>query len=306
MPEDEKTAPEKKPVAKPSPQKAAPPKANELAKAADAKTAAEKPKVTPKIIEKPPAQVAKAKTAPKKIERPAAPVVPKKVEGPAAPVAPKKVEGPVKPETVKAPSQKVERPTGLAKTPEKVPPKTAEKPQEKVTVKKKELDEDIEIVDKADDEEVEIVGEEPEEEEEEEEEEYKPKPKPELPDDERQALALKAVKRARKPKFRRQEWFRYVRIDDSWRRPRGLHSKLRRNYKYRPPKVSKGYRGPKTVRGRHPSGFEDILVHNPNDLQAMDPKRQAARIGHTVGTRKRMAIKKKADELGIRILNWGS
>ncbi len=85
-----------------------------------------------------------------------------------------------------------------------------------------------------------------------------------------------------------------------------MHSKMRRNFRYRPPKVSTGYRGPKMVRGRHPSGFEDILVHNPKDLEGLDPKKQAVRIGHTVGTRKRNDIKVKADELGIRILNWGA
>lgn len=169
----------------------------------------------------------------------------------------------------------------------------------------KKPEDEIEIVDsdEADDEEVEIVE---EEEDEEEEEGYKVKPKPEVTPDEKKALALKAVKRSKKPKFRRQEWFRYVRLGDSWRKPRGLHSKARRNIKYRAPKVSKGYRGPKTVRGRHPSGFEDVLVFNSADLEALNPKKQAARIGHTVGTRKRMQIKKKADELGIRILNWGS
>ncbi len=138
-----------------------------------------------------------------------------------------------------------------------------------------------------------------------EEEVYKVKPKPELGADEKHALSLRAVKRGKKPNFRRQEWFRYVRVGESWRKPRGLHSKTRRNYRYRAPKVSKGYRGPKTVRGRHPSGFEDVLIHSPKDLEGLDPKKQAARIGHTVGTRKRIAIKEKADELGIRILNWG-
>ena len=139
-----------------------------------------------------------------------------------------------------------------------------------------------------------------------EEEGYKVKAKPELDPDEKQALSIRAAKRRKKPHFRRQEWFRYVRVSNNWRKPRGIHSKTRRNFLYRPPKVSMGYRGPKMVRGRHPSGFEDILVHNPKDLEGLDPKKQAARIGHTVGTRKRNDIKVKADELGIRILNWGA
>ena len=197
-------------------------------------------------------------------------------------------------ETTPAPAQKDKADqTKVPVKPDKVSPASAEETEE----------DELEIVEseEPEDEEVEIV-----EEEEEEEEGYKVKPKPDVSPEEKKALAMKAVKRSKKPKFRRQEWFRYVRLGDSWRKPRGIQSKTRRNFRYRAPKVSTGYRGPKTVRGRHPSGFEDVLVYNPADLEALDPKKQAARIGHTVGTRKRIQIKKKADELGIRILNWGS
>ena len=159
--------------------------------------------------------------------------------------------------------------------------------------------EDVEIVEEAK-EEPEII------EEEEEEEGYKPKAKPELTKEEKVSMHTRSAKKRKAPKFRRQEWFRYGRLDERWRRPRGIQSKARRNYKYRTSNVSKGFRGPKLVRGRHPSGFEEVLVHNPGDLEGLDPKRQAIRIGHTVGTRKRIAIKEKADDIGLRILNWGS
>jgi large subunit ribosomal protein L32e len=35
----------------------------------------------------------------------------------------------------------------------------------------------------------------------------------------------------------------------------------------------------------------------------VDPKKQAVRIGGTVGTRKRIMIEDRAEELGIRVLN---
>jgi large subunit ribosomal protein L32e len=41
------------------------------------------------------------------------------------------------------------------------------------------------------------------------------------------------------------------------------------------------------------------------DLQGIDPKVEAARIGGTVGTRKRREIVESADKLGIRVLNRG-
>ena len=37
----------------------------------------------------------------------------------------------------------------------------------------------------------------------------------------------------RRPAFKRQNWFRYKRLGDKWRRPRGIHSKMRRHFKYR-------------------------------------------------------------------------
>ena len=78
---------------------------------------------------------------------------------------------------------------------------------------------------------------------------------------------------------------------------------MRRNYKYRPSKVRVGFRGPKKARGLHSSGFEEIIVHNVVELENVNPKTQAARIGGTVGTKKRIEIEKKAEELDVRILN---
>jgi large subunit ribosomal protein L32e len=105
------------------------------------------------------------------------------------------------------------------------------------------------------------------------------------------------------PEFRRQEWFRYKKLGTAWRKPRGLQSKARRHKGYRVNVVSIGYGAPAEARSLHPSGFKEIMVYNPTDLEKIDPKVQAARIGHSVGTRKRVAIEAKAEELGIRVLN---
>ena len=64
-----------------------------------------------------------------------------------------------------------------------------------------------------------------------------------------------------------------------------------------------GFRGPVAARDLHPSGFEEVLVYNVDGLEGIDPKKQAVRIGGTVGTKKRIAIEDRADELGIRVLN---
>jgi large subunit ribosomal protein L32e len=132
---------------------------------------------------------------------------------------------------------------------------------------------------------------------------YKPKIKPQLNEKEKEQLVIRRQIKKRTPHFLRDEGFRYKRIPKNWRRPTGYTSKLRINLKYRPSKVRVGFRAPKIVRGLHASGFKEIIIHTIKELETIDPKKQAVRIGGTVGTKKRLEIAKRADELDIRVLN---
>lgn len=132
---------------------------------------------------------------------------------------------------------------------------------------------------------------------------YVAKLKPALPDDVQTALKERSYRKRHQPDFKRQEWFRYKRLGTAWRRPKGIQSKMRRHFKYRINIVSIGYGTNRLARNLHPSGFEEVLVYRPLDLEDMDPTLQAARIGHSVGSRKREKIEKRAKELGIRVLN---
>ena len=130
------------------------------------------------------------------------------------------------------------------------------------------------------------------------------KQKPELDDSTKDALSLRQSQSKAKPSFRRSEWFRYKRLSRSgWRRPKGMDNSQRKNLKYRGSKVRIGFGKVSEARGLHPSGFKEVLVHNTLDLEDINPASEAARIGSTVGGRKREQIHLKADELGIRILN---
>jgi len=118
-----------------------------------------------------------------------------------------------------------------------------------------------------------------------------------------QALAVRKRVKSRKPDFKRQESWRYKRVEKSWRKPRGLDSKMRKRVKGWPKSVAVGYRGPKEARGLHPSGYVEVLVRNVDDVSKVDPETQAVRIGHTVGARKRVEILARAGERGIHVLN---
>ncbi len=132
-----------------------------------------------------------------------------------------------------------------------------------------------------------------------------PKIKPELEPSTKRAFELRKEKKDKQPKFRRQEWFRYKRLGTSWRKARGNRSKVRRGKVYRPKKVKVGFRGPIGARNLHPSGFKEVMIANPSQLDKVDPKKEAARIVGTVGDRKRELIVERADEMGIKVLNRG-
>jgi large subunit ribosomal protein L32e len=107
----------------------------------------------------------------------------------------------------------------------------------------------------------------------------------------------------RRPRFVRQESWRYVRIHPEWRKPKGVDNKIRRQDKGWPALARVGYRGPVPARGLHPSGHFEVLVHRVADLEGLVPGRDVARIGRTVGAKKRQAILGRAKELGLRVLN---
>ena len=82
-----------------------------------------------------------------------------------------------------------------------------------------------------------------------------------------------------------------------------MDNKQRRNFKYRSSLVRVGHGKVAAARGLHPSGFQEVMVHTLNDLDGIDPETQAARIGRTVGGRRRELLHERADELGVRVLN---
>jgi large subunit ribosomal protein L32e len=105
----------------------------------------------------------------------------------------------------------------------------------------------------------------------------------------------------KKPKFLRQNWRSYKRLRKTrWRKPRGIHSKMRRWERGKGKLPSPGYGSP--LRYMHPSGFREILVHNVKELDKVDEK-IAVKIAHAVGKRKRQDILKKAEEKKVKVLN---
>jgi large subunit ribosomal protein L32e len=124
---------------------------------------------------------------------------------------------------------------------------------------------------------------------------------PDLDDETARALAQR--RREGTPQFNRQDHHKKKRVPTSWRRPRGQLSKQRRGIKGKGDTVEAGFRSPTAVRGLHPSGFEEVHVHNVDDLSDVDPDGQAVRIASSVGERKRERIEDECVDREIRVLN---
>lgn len=121
--------------------------------------------------------------------------------------------------------------------------------------------------------------------------------------DENEQRLLEQRSRINKPKFNRQDHHKKKRVPTSWRRPRGQLSKQRKGVKGKGASVEAGFRTPKAVRGKHPSGFEEVRVHNVDDLDGVDGDTEAVRIASKVGARKRERIEEVAEDNEIRVLN---
>jgi large subunit ribosomal protein L32e len=105
--------------------------------------------------------------------------------------------------------------------------------------------------------------------------------------------------------FSRNDSHKKKSIPNSWRKPKGTHNKARLNKKEAPNTPNPGYRTRKAVRGKHPSGYEEVIVNNVSELEEIDSDGEAARIASKVGGKKREKIIEKADEEDIHVLNRG-
>jgi large subunit ribosomal protein L32e len=114
-------------------------------------------------------------------------------------------------------------------------------------------------------------------------------------------MNVRSRQKAKKPEFNRHDHQKKKRLGLSWRKPRGLHNKLRRQISAKGKPVRPGFGSPRAVRGFHPCGFPEILVNNSKDLERAQG--YVVRIASAVGMKKRMEIQAKAAEMNLRVLN---
>lgn len=106
--------------------------------------------------------------------------------------------------------------------------------------------------------------------------------------------------------FKRRDVKRYSKIGKNrkklqrWKKPTGRDNKMRLKRHGYPSVVSVGYKTPKKESGLI-DGKKPVLVHNTKELQLMEKNNVA--ILASVGAKKKLELIKKAQELGIKIIN---
>merc|ERR1712086_1136608 len=95
----------------------------------------------------------------------------------------------------------------------------------------------------------------------------------------------------------------FVKVKESWRKPRGIDSRQRRRFKGLTLLVNVGYGSDKKTRHMLPGGFYKFTVSTVKELDVllMQNRRYAAEIA-----RKRKEIVERAAQLNIKVLNGGA
>lgn len=113
-------------------------------------------------------------------------------------------------------------------------------------------------------------------------------------------LELRNKIKARKPKFLMQDSWKKKELPKKWRKPKGMHSKIRMRKKGHPKMVSPGYGSPRAIKGFSKEGLKIKHVSSLNDLKKI--KNEAIIISRT-GIKKKIELVKEAIKMGLKIIN---
>ncbi|EGY14534.1 60S ribosomal protein L32 [Verticillium dahliae VdLs.17] len=113
------------------------------------------------------------------------------------------------------------------------------------------------------------------------------------------------IVKKRTKRFERHQSDRFMRVDPSWLKPKGIDNRVRRRFRGTAPMPSIGYGSNKKTKYMMPSGHKAFLVNNVSDVELllMHNRTFAAEIAHGVSSRKRIDIISRAKQLGVKVTN---
>ena len=105
----------------------------------------------------------------------------------------------------------------------------------------------------------------------------------------------------KKPDFLRTDSNKEM-FTNKWRKARGMHNKIRRNFKGHGKKPRVGYGSDNKIRYLI-SGLEPVLVSTINELDKVNPKEQAVIASSKLGLRKKIRLLQECNKNKITVLN---
>jgi len=115
-------------------------------------------------------------------------------------------------------------------------------------------------------------------------------------------LEQRRISKKKKPDFLRQDATRNKSLEKKWRRPKGMHSKMRIHLRGRRKSPAPGYGSPRKVKGLLRNGLQAVVVRNAQDLTGFDAKEQCVVMGH-IGLKKKIQLLKICEEKKYLVVN---
>ena len=124
-------------------------------------------------------------------------------------------------------------------------------------------------------------------------------------------MAIQPLKRVKKVIKRTKRFTKFEHEDfphklkASWRRPRGIDCRVRRQFKGTKPLVKIGYGTNKKHRHILPNGFKKLLIRNEKDLELllMNNRTYCGELARSLSALKRKKLIERAAQLNVKITN---
>jgi large subunit ribosomal protein L32e len=123
---------------------------------------------------------------------------------------------------------------------------------------------------------------------------------------EKKILEVRNKLKAKKPKFKRVQSNQFAKLknkENSWRKPKGMGNKVRRQRRGQAKMPKVGYGSPREVKGLTRDGFRPVIVNNVNELSNINPKEEIVVISSRVGGRKKLEILNEIKSKKLSVYN---
>ena len=119
----------------------------------------------------------------------------------------------------------------------------------------------------------------------------------------KELLEIRERIKSRKPVFVRQDIHKKVKLKWKWKKPKGIHSKMREKRKGHRRCVEVGWGSPRKIKHFDRSGLRVRLVSSPKEIEGINVNEEGIIISKKIGLKKRIPLLKKAEEMRITVLN---